>query len=266
MRRGGGGAKMKIYTAAALGSLPAGVVGDIGIITTQAIGKIYVGNETVSSPAENDIILNTTHKNNGCPITLSTGARTIYVYLYRCTQYSGGVWVVRVLYVKTASAWTAPYAYLYILNQEFEAFTGGFQKRAWGATSGIAGVPTTLTLTKNSDHMLLVGSGTDYSAWVVEVISNIDLTNFSTLAAIINNVAINTRNANQTVRLTVVPRGSAYWVTSQVGQALFLDSTGVDQTQSINVESLNGSYDILIGIMNSYPAGCQVKIKEIRLA
>lgn len=257
------GSGISVFSASSVESLPSGSIGDIGIITTQQIGNISIGNETIPSPQNNDVVIETTQMNNACPVTVRAGAYPFTVYPSRCSQYNGSVWVFREFYVKNGSGWTSPYAYLYYSGQEFPEFSGGWQVRGWRAETGM-GLPSTASLTKNTDHMLLNIGGVNYSAGVAEVVSNIDLTNYSAITAVINNTAIN-GNTTGAIRLVAVSRSATYWWTGSGAGVAFNDTLNVDQTKSIDVSALNGSYDVLVGVYNAAVAGCRTKIKDVRL-
>jgi hypothetical protein len=151
-------------------------------------------------------------------------------------------------------------AWLYNLGNEFVSLTGGWSSRGWMALNGINSMAT-VSLTKNADHMLLAGSGTNYASFVAELGTDIDLTSYKTLTVVLNNVAINTNaEAGNTVKIAVVPRSATYWIASAVAQAGYADTLSVDQSRDIDVTPYNGSYDIIVGVYNSKAAGCQIKV------
>lgn len=263
---GSGGASygFKVYSASSVGGLPSGSAGDIGVITTTAVNKTFIGNETISAPSSGDISIETTEKNNACPVDIIKGGN-ITVYPYRCSQYESSVWVVKEFYIWSSGAWVSPYAYLYHSGQEYPAYTGGWKPRGWPSVSGSNG-GATVSLTRYANYMSLLGTGSNFSSFVAEVITNIDLTSISTIAATIYNYTINSNNPGNTVLLVAVSRSATYWMTSAAASTIYLDTTGIDQTKAINVSALSGTYDVLIGVHNSTAAGCQVLIKDVYVA
>lgn len=151
-------------------------------------------------------------------------------------------------------------SWLYNLGNEYVGRTGGWSSRGWRGTSGTKAMATA-SLTKNADHMLLAGSGTNYGDFVAEIVTDINLTSYTTLTIVLNNVAINTNAvAGNTVKAAVVPRASTYWITSGLAFAAYADTLSTNQSRDIDVSALNGSYDIVVGVYNSKAAGCQVKV------
>ena len=170
----------------------------------------------------------------------------IYVYAVGCFQWDGSSWVERVAKVYYGGAWVAMYLYLYYLTNQCTSVTGGWQARAWAATSGTTAQLPNITV--GSDNVLVYFAASTSKAGVYEVINNTDLTPFSTLRF----DGYSNANANNFVRLVVTQRNNTYWSTSA------LSNTSIPTTRGyldVDISAINTSCDILVGVYTGSTAG-----------
>jgi len=99
---GYGGAKLDITAYSAVGSLPASEdVGALAVITSTALGDIYVSADQPTSPSSGDVWVWIGGKSRA-PIALTD---LFTVHPRACYQYSGSSWILRESYVYAVSAW-----------------------------------------------------------------------------------------------------------------------------------------------------------------
>lgn len=235
----GGRSTLRVYASASVGALPATARnGDIGIITSDAITSFFVDNDALASPAEGMVQIETTIS-NGAPVQLIP---TVKIYPLRATQYLSSVWVYKDMRVRYGDAWVMPAAYLYYQGTHYTAFTGGMQARAWAQTSAFTS-PTAPTITLGASSFTMELSGALKSG-VYEILSDINLTNYTTLRLFAKTTA---NNANTYARLGVSTRSNTYWETGATG-VTNITSGETWTAYNLDVSAMNGSYDVYVGI------------------
>lgn len=170
----------------------------------------------------------------------------IYVYAIGCFQWDGSAWIERVAKCYNGSAWVYIYLHLYYLTNQCASVTGGWQARAWAAFSSTTALAPNITV--GSDNVLIYYSSNTNKGGVYEILSDVDLTPFSTLRF----DGYSNVNANNFVRLVVVQRTSTYWVTSA------LSNTSIPTTRGyldVDISGINSSCDVLIGVYVTGTAG-----------
>ena len=152
--------------------------------------------------------------------------------------------------------------WLYKLGNEYTAVTGGWQARAWTGNGSIwnAKAPG---LTKNAGSMT-VSMPDKYVAGksgVVEIINNVDLTNFTTLRVKVNyslGGIVSGSGGYQRIYLVCAANRSASnnWTSSSIYKALSLvqthtstsTSTASNVTYTLDVSGVNEAVDVFFGL------------------
>ena len=142
--------------------------------------------------------------------------------------------------------------YLYNHGDECTDLTGGWQSRELKGNDGsIDAKAPTLTKGTNSMTIQWIGSGSG----VCEIIKDVDLTAYSSISW--DGTFTPSGNNNIGTKVSVIKRSSSYWFT---GSAAYANIS----VKSLDISSLTGSYDIVIGGQNNANTETAV-ITEMRL-
>lgn len=167
--------------------------------------KVVGGTAAPAAPAENTVWVNTDAQITswafapaqpespaGGMVWIATGTNStlafnalkknsIMVYPQSARQYVGGAWVSKEAQIFQGGSWISTIPYLYRSGDGCEALTGGWQARAWAASSYFTAAAPTLT--RNSANMVgsLTGAANALRSGVVECIRDIDLTGYDSI-------------------------------------------------------------------------------------
>ena len=246
---GSGGAKLDITAYSAVGSLPASeAAGALAVITSTALGDVYVSADQPSSPSSGDVWV-WIGGDSLAPIAL-TDLFTIHpraVY-----QYNGSAWVLLESYVYTGSAWQEVTLFLYE--------DGTFFIVSAGMTKTIGD-----TVTLNSTYIYCAdGSGRgEYGRLRVYFSDVVDLTDVDIVTMKYDWTTSGGSNPYFRLEIGTNKTGSVVAYTQSSSQ-------GTNKTTSVNVASLSGLYYIgFYGVMppnsDSDHPGTFVNIKQCYL-
>lgn len=223
----------------------------IHVINSSGLNLKVVGGTTQpTNPAENTVWVNTDVDINGYAFSsaaptnpvagmvwFDTGTssntainvdkkNTVMLYPLDCKQYVSGAWVSKTAKVYLNGAWVELWdGTIFDNGNEYTVITGGFSGE---------GSFQQITTNKNGYLGVLAGYG---STGAVLTNSAIDLTDFSTLTAVVNGDGSNTK------RFGITPtRGTSFSANVSI-------SSNEDKTVSIDVSTCNGLY--YIGILSN---------------
>lgn len=134
---------------------------------------------------------------------------------------------------------------IYKLGDEFVNITGGWNARDWSGNKDHARLIPALT--KNSDGMHIVFTGQpsgQQKSGVVEVVKNIDLTNFNKFVITYKGTSDNTSHWRDVV---VTNRSNQYWRENYIARINLYDNQTVYKEAILDISGINGSYDIVLG-------------------
>lgn len=183
----------------------------------------------------------------------------IEVYPTFAKQYIGGALVDKKAKSYQDGEWVdwIPEGSLYWYGDERTEITGGWTTRKWKRDSG-AGSSGTISITRNSDNIEAIWSKTSgENCGVLEIINDIDLTNVKTITAKYDL----SLNPGHNGYLIAVTRSSSYWGKAP---ALIAITSGMEQNTSLDVESLNGLYDIAFALHTDNQPDISLKVYEVQ--
>lgn len=226
---GGGGISVSAY--ATEDDLPSDAEdGTIAVISTTAVGNVYVQGEEPNEAQEGDVWI--LFAANG---TLPAVGGNVIIYPQRAYQYTDGAWTAVAMKVYKDGTWVDATAdvVIYTPSNEAEEITGG-----WYAASATG-------LTKNTNGMEI------YSGFVSTALK-IDLTHYSLLK-----VDVRCRSgANSYVGIGTTP--TAFVASTETGKD---ESTYF--TRVVDLEAVTGEYYILIQSRSSSTATYVSKVELI---
>ena len=255
MRVGGAGTPFNftVTAYAAAGDIPAsGKANDIAVITSVAIPKINSGG-IISKPGR---IAPTTRSNGDAlqsgDLWLVTGLASnfefvvvngISVYYQFCFQFTGSAWTPRAAKIYYNNTWVDWGLYLYKAGNECLSVSGGWQATARTIKDFYPALAPGLT--KGAAYMTATqDSGGYIGCGVVEVATDMDLTNASTL---VFDLEI---SSAQYWALYVASRNDANYYYSCV--ASYSSSGALSRAlRAINVAAINGSYNVCAALMGA---------------
>lgn len=159
-----------------------------------------------------------------------------------------GQYAVEIIYVE----------YLYNYGEQNYEWSA----RAWKASTAANNNSSTPSVTINADgsaSVAITSSGYTYSAGVYELVNDFDLTDYKTLTLTFN-YSFSTSYTKDSYcskpysYLAVVPRSSAAWQDSAVA-SIGWNTSGNNQTVELDVSSISGLYDVIIGIYDGGKRG-----------
>lgn len=215
---------MKVTAYSAAGSLPASAkAGDIGIITSTAIGTVYATADAVSSPAAGDIRV-LTGAASRAPITLKGN---IMVYPRAIYQYSGSAWVIKESYVYSGSAWVEVTIAIYDYGSEL---LSAMTARSFGGNRY-----SSVVYTEGSGNVYVYRTDSGdwgYRCWSSDIA--IDLTGISTIR-----LTYTKTSSDFAMTLYISSINTSYLATASASAG-----TGTVATKSLDVSAYSGLYYI----------------------
>lgn len=255
-RGGGGGLNFKVVGGT---TQPTGKENLIWVKTSTTItGYMFAGTRPTSA-ASGMVLIQTAATSNAAFNALKKN--TLMVYPDSVSQYINGAWEKKDAWIYQNSTWKQiSWLWLYVIQNGVIITPPGF------STFGYMGNTTLPTITAGDGYQQ-IASTTNSNAVTTD--SNIDLTNITTVYAEINLVKV-------TQSSTPKWKGISLAVLNAVGVANYnaltnaiieqqLTTTVGEQTLSVDVSSLTGSYYIGLTVPSNSAAGSTIQVKNIWL-
>lgn len=218
---GSGGAKLDITAYSAVGSLPASeAAGALAVITSTALGDVYVSADQPSSPSSGDVWVWIGGKSRA-PIAL-TDLFTIHPRaLY---QYNGSAWVLLEGYVFPGSHWVEITLAIYDHGLEILEIID---------ITSLGSNTNNVPFTKEAAAITWSGSSTYGSNRYLYTSNAIDLTGIDAIQ-----LAYSISGSNPFIKIVIAASQSTTVIAYQSG------TVGSGQTAQLDVSSFSGTYYI----------------------
>ena len=253
----------RVYTTPNKPTAP-GAENDIAIISSVPMGNWIMSPEEPFGVPRND---------GDVWIQYSTKGDTRNVLKQNCLiiatinawQYVDSAWINREAFSCQGGAWAKFFdaeKYLFYYSREKYKWQG----RAWAALADTgAEVPSVTTNADGSKSISFSNSAAAWRGCAYELEKDVNLTNISTITALVDfHISDNTANGN--MYLLAIDRNKTYWFDGAAARAAI--ENGDNQTVTLDVRGLSGSYDIAIAmyINNGYkPLNATTTLREMKM-
>ena len=225
----GGGAKLKVTVYSAVGNLPASAKeGAVAVITSTAIGDVYVSADEPASPASGDLWA-WIGGQSAAPVDLTdlftVHPRAIY-------QYSGSAWALLESYVYTSSAWVEVTLYLYD-NGEFLLSSGATEVYSYGTYN-------VFTIGELSLYIYAYHGGS-HCIETIGFDTPIDLTDVSQIKIYCSIISLVQGNNGAGFKLGISPDKSR-----SLSAAVYRTTNATGLTMTLDVSAYSGLYYVML--------------------